>query len=69
LSIIESLSGPVTRSFGGIRLGLGPEGHLQGPNLNACATAGKEGQSTEPAGTIHSHGCPVTAAIRSKSAS
>src|SRR3954454_7131566 len=32
LSIIESLLRPITRSFGRIRLGLGPEGHLQGPN-------------------------------------
>lgn len=30
---------------------------------------GRPCQSTEPAGTTHSHGCPVAAAIRSKSVS
>jgi hypothetical protein len=43
LSIIESLLRLITRSFGRIRLGLAPEGHLQGPNANGCATVGKRG--------------------------
>lgn len=46
-----------------------PKGIFGAQTQMAATAARKEAQSTEPAGTIHSHDCPVTAAIRSKSAS
>ena len=39
---------------------------LSGPSLSRRSA---KAQSIEPAGTTHSQGCPVRAAIRSKSAS
>ena len=67
---IQAPGVPICSAMTGLAL-LNTRFHRPPPTAGACAgrNCTLETQSTEPRGTTHSVGCPVTVAISSKSAS